>query len=117
MAELTIVPITKAGTDITSDLVAADVAGDEVDATDNLIVVIDNQDVGPLVVTIAAVVPETNCSGYGGLPVADLVYNVAAGEMVAFAVPRGYWVDSKILWAYDVVANVFAGVFTSNAEA
>lgn len=118
MAQLVVTAITKVGTDITADLVAADaLLTDQVKTSSGLLMVVDNADAAPKVVTIAAPVPNINCAGYGQLPLTDIVHNVAAGERVFFTVPTGYAVDGQFVWTYDDVTSVTVGVFSLAPEA
>lgn len=114
MALLTVTPITKAGiADVTTALVAADVAGDSVVNSSGLFVVVDNADAAPHTLTVTAPVASTICGNYGSLPVADVTLIVAASDRGYVAIPAGY-VDSSgnLAWTYDAVTSVTVGVFS-----
>ena len=113
MADLTPIAITKAGFDLPTQLVAADVAGDNFSSTSNgIFFVIENTDASPHNMTIVAPVANTKTSQFGNLPVTDLDIVVAAGETQAFTVPIGYQVTGKFLFTYDSITGIKVGGFS-----
>ena len=114
MATLTPQQISKAGIlDLNGALAAADVAGDAVRAAGGLLIVMENLDVAPHTLTIAAPAATANCGNLGDLAVAAIALVVAAGDTGLLHVPAGY-VDSSnnFTWTYDAVTTVSIGVFS-----
>jgi hypothetical protein len=115
MSILTVNAIDKAGVDIRTTNVAADVAGDQVPASSGLLFSLDNGGGAPIELTVAAPVSESNCGGFGGLPVADLTISLAAGVATEFVIPLGYTDSSgNFAWTYDDVTSVTVGVYSLN---
>lgn len=114
MAILTVTPIQKSGIpDMTAALVAADAAGDGVDAASGIFVAVANGDASSHTLTVPAPTASTRCGGYGALTVDDIAFTVAAGATGFFAVPSSY-ADSEgnYAWTYDDVTGVTVGVFS-----
>ena len=113
MALLTVTPITKSGVpDVAAALVAADVAGDSVNASSGLFIAVDNADAAAHTLTIVAPVATAGCGHYGSLPVEDIAFEVAAGAMGFLTVPAGYSDGGNFSWTYDAVTAVSVGVFS-----
>lgn len=113
MAALTVLPITKAGLDLTASLVAADVAGDTVVSSSGLLFYAKNADASPHTITITPAVSSTDCGNYGELDVDPLTWTLPANTgNQAFTVPLGYAVSGSYNLAYDDVTSVTIGVFS-----
>lgn len=114
MAVLTVNSISKAGiVDIDADLVSADVAGDSVNSSSGLMVVMKNADASLHTLTVASPTASVNCGGYGSLDVDPIVLSVAAGDVGFLSIPSAY-VDGNgdFSWTYDAVTSVTIGVFS-----
>lgn len=114
MAELTVQAISKAGIpDLSSALVAADVAGDSVRQSSGIFIAVSNADAAPHTLTVAAPTSTTNCGGYGALDVEDITLTVAAGDTGFVSIPPAY-IDGNgdYSWTYDAVTSVTVGVFS-----
>ena len=109
MAELAFNAIDKSGVELSSLLVAADVAGDSFPTGNSGIIVINNADASAHTVTIASPVSTIKCPPYGNQAVADVAVVVPAGEQHIFTVPSGYGVNSLLLLTYDAVTSVTVG--------
>lgn len=115
MAVLTPQRIDKAGVaDLSAALSAADVAGDSVPSSAGLFVVMENGDVSPHTLTVAAPVATKDCGNLGALDVDPIVLTVAAGAIGVLALPAGYANLGVFEWTYDDVTNVTVGVFVAN---
>lgn len=113
MAELTPIAITKVGFDLSSQLVAADVAGDTVQSTKSgVFFAVENADAGAHTVTVTAPVASAVCGNYGAVDIDDIVVTVGAGETQVFTLPVGYAEDGEFSLAYDAVTSVSVGVFS-----
>lgn len=114
MALLTVNAIQKAGiADIDAVLVAADVAGDSVDASSGIFIAVKNADASPHTLTIARPVPTSDCGNLGELPVSDITLVVAAADTGFLAVPLGYANgNGDFAWTYDGITSVTVGVFS-----
>lgn len=114
MATLSITPITKAGiADLVAALAAADIAGDTVDSSSGILIVMDNADGGPHTLTIAAPSATANCGNLGELDVDPITLVVAAGTTGVLTVPLGYTdASNNFTWTYDAVTSVTIGVFS-----
>ena len=114
MAKLLVTAITKAGlAGITTSLVAADVAGDSVDTSSGIFIVVANGDGSPHTLTVAAPVATAGCGNLGALDVDDITLVVAAGDTGFVSIPLGYVNGSGDLgWTYDAITSVTVGVFS-----
>lgn len=110
MAKLIPVSITPAGLDIEAGLAAAAAAGDSVDFTSNMIIVMKNADVGSHTLTIAAPVSSGVVPNFGDQTVSDIVVAVPAAETREVVVPAGYSVNGVVSWTYDDETSVTIGV-------
>ena len=113
MAILSVTPIQKSGlADINAALVPADVAGDSYDASSGTFVAVQNADAAPHTLTIIAPVTSAQCGNLGSLPVSDIEFTVAAGDLGVFAIPSGYADIGEYKWSYDDVTSLSVGVFS-----
>ena len=114
MAKLTPTAVKKAGiADLDTALVAADVAGDSVDQSSGLLIVMKNADASPHTLTVAKPVASADCGEFGALTVADLTLVVAAGDTGFLTIPNGYInAGGDFAWTYDAVTSVTVGVFS-----
>lgn len=113
MALLTVLPITKAGIDLSASLVAADVANDTVVSSSGLIFYAKTTNASPSTITVTPPISAITCGNLGSLDVAPLVFTLAAttGEQ-AFTIPLGYASNGVITLVYSAVADVTVGVFS-----
>ena len=111
MAKLTVNAINETGLNPADTLVAADVLGDSVPATDSIFIYASNADVATRTITVAAPVATVSCAGYGNLVVPDLTFSVPTGEERAFRIPQGYAENGVFSWTYDAVTALTVGVF------
>ena len=113
MALLTVTAITKAGLNQDGAGVAADVAGDSINASSGIFIEVTNGDASPHTATVAKPTASTVCPPYGSLDIDDIVITIPAGETRSFTVPLGYSDSSgNFAWAYDDVTSVTVGVFS-----
>ena len=113
MAQLTVLPITKAGLDLTASLVAADVANDTIVSSSGLLIYAKTTNAASSTVTVTPPISTTDCGNLGTLDVDPLVFTLAAntGEQ-AFTVPLGYASNGIITLVYSAVTDVTVGVFS-----
>ena len=113
MATLTVLPITKAGLNLTTSLVAADVAGDSVPVSSGLMFYAKTTNAASSTITVTPPVSTTDCGNFGDLDVDPLVFTLAAntGEQ-AFTIPLGYANSGVINLVYSAVTDVTVGVFS-----
>lgn len=113
MALLTVNSINQSGLDISATAVAADVAGDSVKSASDLMIYVENNDVGAHTVTVAKPQATAQCGNLGTLTVNDIVISVPAGEARSFTIPQGYSdASGNFAWTYDAVTSVTVGVFS-----
>jgi len=112
MADLTPIAITKAGFDLPSQLVQAEIGGDNFNGSTSNFYAIENTDGSLHTMTIAAPVANVDTQSFGNLPVTDLVIAVAAGELQTFSVPNGYQVNGKYNFTYDDITGMNVGGFS-----
>jgi len=114
MAKLAVNSIQKAGiADLDAVLAAADVAGDSVDSSSGIFIVMKNADASPHTLTVAKPKASADCGNLGSLVVADITLVVAAADTGFVSIPQGY-VDAggDFSWTYDDVTSVTIGVFS-----
>ena len=113
MAILTVLPITKAGVDLTASLVAADVANDTIIASSSLLIYAKTTNASPSTITVTSPVSTVDCGNLGDLDVDPLVFTLLAntGEQ-AFTIPLGYASNGLITLVYSAVTDVKVGVFS-----
>lgn len=113
MTQLTVLPITKVGLDLTASLVAADVANDTIISSSGLLIYAKTTNASPSTITVTPPVSTTDCGGFGELDVDPLVFTLAAttGEQ-AFTIPLGYASNGIITLVYSAVTDVTVGVFS-----
>ena len=109
MATLAFNAIDKAGVELASLLVAADVAGDTFPSGNDGIIVVNNGDASPHTVTIVTPTATKNCAPFGNQTIANIAVVVPAGEEHIFTVPSGYAVGGLISLTYDAVTSVTVG--------
>jgi hypothetical protein len=113
MALQTVTSIRKAGiVDLDAELTAADVAGDSVNSSSGIFVVLKNDDASPHTLTVTASVASVDCGNYGDVPLDDVTLVVAAGDIGFVSIPSGYSQNGLDSWTYDAVTSVSIGVFS-----
>lgn len=114
MAELTVLPIQKAGiADLDAVLVAAGAAGDQYKASSGTFIVMKNGDASPHTLTLVKPAATTDDDNLGSLDIEDITLIVAAADTGFVSIPPGY-VDGSgnYSWTYDAETSVTIGVFS-----
>ena len=113
MAQLTVLPISKTGVDLTASLVAADVANDTIVSSSGLLIYAKTTNASASTITIDPIVTSADCGNFGALPVDLLVFVLQpnTGEQ-AFTVPLGYASSGIVTLIYSAVTDVKVGVFS-----
>jgi len=114
MAELAFNAIDKTGIELSSLLVAADVAGDTFPTGVNGIIVVNNGDASSHTVTITPPIATKNCPPFGNQALADIAIVIPAGEQHIFTVPSGYSASSLITLTYDAITSMTVGGIVAN---
>lgn len=113
MAELTVQQVSKSGVaDVETALAAADATGDSVRQAEGLLLVVNNGDASSHTITVSAPKSTQNCGNLGALPVSDISFVVAAGDIGFLTIPAGYGNGDFFQWSYDAVTSVSVGVFS-----
>ncbi len=116
MALLSVTPITKDGIpDVSTALTAADAAGDQVNASSGIFIMLVNGGASDCVLSIPAPVETAGCGHYGQLPVEDISFTVAAGTAITglLTIPQGFATSGgNFSWVYDQVDSVSVAVFS-----
>ena len=109
MATLAFNAIDKTGIELSSLLVAADVAGDTFPSGNDGLIVVNNGDASPHTVTITTPTATKNCPPFGNQTIDNIAVVIPAGEQHIFTVPSGYASGGLIALTYDAITSMTVG--------
>ena len=109
MATLAFNAIDKTGIELSSLLVAADVAGDTFPSGNDGLIVVNNGDASPHTATITTPTATKNCPPFGNQTIDNIAVVIPAGEQHIFTVPSGYASGGLITLTYDAITSMTVG--------